>query len=286
MITIDSSKVRIYKERTNAFLSAVISLLIHAIAIVYWLNYRDVPETLVTIAVNIVPEEPPAVLDEEDPDKEVEEKTADDTSTLMHDALSESQSPVNKETDMLIDQEHILTIDALPNKPPGVGILGNNGLGLGDGVKLTFIGGNFIRAKKLGVIIDTSGSMIDLRRTVKHQVEGEFPNAPTLLIDGCFLIPETVQQIIRFVDDHHTDSLFWFCDLQDSHDTKAVEKLQNHLTQNNVRLYIRTYDRPGCETIRMLVEKTKGSIFLEERSLEWLEDDSDSLFLPPLNEAD
>ena len=104
------------------------------------------------------------------------------------------------------------------------------------------VGGMFVKGKSLGVILDVSGSMEPYLQKLRSEISTQFADAVFLEVTGCSLEPapsasqppadggpnrQSVMAAIReLVEVHGVDSIYWFCDLQDSRSDAALHQLR------------------------------------------------------------
>ncbi|MDB4657729.1 hypothetical protein OAE56_03135 [Verrucomicrobiales bacterium] len=129
----------------------------------------------------------------------------------------------------------------------GDGFGGGNGNGTGGvgsmkGVGRR-IGGMTIKAEKLGVVLDVSGSMTDHLEKLRKDIKKEFKDAVFREVTGCRLDansgnieeldPDSVarrsvlEAMRKLVELKKVDAIFWFCDLKDGESEEGLNELAN-----------------------------------------------------------
>lgn len=176
----------------------------------------------------------------------------------------------------------------------GVGLAGigqGSGGGNGDGM----IGGIRVRSRRLGVILDVSGSMSDEIREVKKDLKKNFSSATVVEVSGCRLdfdgddprfdpakskisykksaisVTEALEMLIA---DRRVDAIYWFSDLNDPH-TKAGNERLSHLLGTHfgserrpVIFYVRSVDREVPETLAGIAKRSGGAVKVEKYVIE------------------
>lgn len=108
------------------------------------------------------------------------------------------------------------------------------------------IGGMSVRGERLGVVLDISGSMEPYLDELRAEIRRQFSSAVFLEVSGCSLRPsrfdaqefredppedakrggvmDAFQELVQL---HGVDSIYWFCDLQDARNEKALAELRS-----------------------------------------------------------
>jgi len=157
------------------------------------------------------------------------------------------------------------------------------GFGTGDGIGSMKVGGMEVRAMRLGVILDVSGSMQEKLPEVKREVRRAFRLAKTVDVEGCRLdwkapaesevhrvrLKDKADSVIEAVEmlvvDGKVDALYWFSDLQDGETEAGLARLRELLQVGQgkaapVRFYIRTLEREPSRELKVIVRATGGAI--------------------------
>ena len=141
------------------------------------------------------------------------------------------------------------------------------------------IGGLSVRGERLGVILDVSGSMQRYLVSLRKEIRTGFADAEFREVEGCFLEPvdpsstidpttvsrdSVMDAIAELARDHHADSIYWFCDLQDERTEEALKQLKAiALGQSNssdgFRLYIRSTDELPDPILEEIIRSSGGA---------------------------
>jgi hypothetical protein len=142
----------------------------------------------------------------------------------------------------------------------GVGVDRSSGIGVKK------IGGLTIKAKKISVITDNSGSMREAQETVGKEADKLVKSTRGRRIDinGC-RIDQGFFQAVRKVAVSNVDAIYWLCDLQDHQDPEVVEKLREFLLKEKIKFYVCSWDRRPNEAMQAIIEQTGGAFELRGR---------------------
>lgn len=170
---------------------------------------------------------------------------------------------------------------------PGIG-KGNglSGTGTGGGVRTGSIGGMKVKAARLGVVLDVSGSMDEHIRRVRRELKREFKLATVVEVTGCSLdwigkIAFDLKQSQRTVKlksradtvldgmemliaAERVDAVFWFSDLQDQQTNEGLLRLSSLLgtTEGSgrkpVRFYVRSVQNEPSDQLMAIIERSGG----------------------------
>ena len=145
------------------------------------------------------------------------------------------------------------------------------------------IGGLLVKGKRLGVILDVSGSMERYLESLRSEIQSRFDSPVFLEVEGCFIEPTTtnppgsnydslnprlrdsVMNAIReLVVVEKVDSIYWFCDLQDEQTDEGLDELAQLARGNSEKspafhLYIRSTDEKPNEKLDQIIRLTKGA---------------------------
>jgi len=148
------------------------------------------------------------------------------------------------------------------------------------------VGGMLVKGNSLGVILDVSGSMTPYLEELRKEIREKFADAVFLEVTGCSLYPtngaeipvpdasdgpkrDSVMLAMReLVEVHRVDSVYWFCDLQDSQSEDALHELEELVAGST--LPRRTGGAPkegfsGLDELKKLQDKSEraapGSVF-------------------------
>ena len=145
-------------------------------------------------------------------------------------------------------------------KGDGYGFGNGNGRGFGGEGNGKSIFGDKIIAKKIGVILDVSGSMQPYIYRLKEEINSNFKDAKYEEVNGCG-IRESSPTICAMEDlsSQGVDTIYWFCDLQDYRNQIGMQKMKTILASRGIRLYVKSLDCPPDETLRQIINNTKGN---------------------------
>lgn len=170
---------------------------------------------------------------------------------------------------------------------PGTGTGNGFGSGMGgNGVRTASIGGIQVKAARLGVVLDVSGSMDDDLPKVRRELRKEFKIASIVEVKGCSLrwsgdpafdvaggrgkarfrtrADHVLEAIEMLVAAKRCDAIFWFSDLQDQQQAEAFPRLEHLLGtiegsgRRPVRFYIRSVQNPPSDLLLEVVERSGG----------------------------
>lgn len=179
----------------------------------------------------------------------------------------------------------------------GSGFGSGNGAGNGFGPGIGEMGGSAkigkiaVKAQRLGVVLDTSGSMQDDLPKVKREIRRGFRDAETVEVVGCHLrlagalldqdanrkiklrreAGSVLEAIEMLVVDGKVDAIYWFSDLLDGEDANGLAKLAEFLrieearAGRSVKLYVRSLQREPSEELRSIIKRSGGEIDVDAR---------------------
>lgn len=161
--------------------------------------------------------------------------------------------------------------------------------GFGGGKDAGKVNGMKIKAERLGVILDDSGSMYSKLAACIASIKMGFAYAPIVKIDGCKLVhvgdgfpidaiitdvqangkphntsfsnpneSDTEHAIVGLVLLDKVDAIYWFTDFEDDRLPGSLEAIVAFLTEHKVRLYIRVEGAPPPAADIAIVESTGG----------------------------
>ena len=162
---------------------------------------------------------------------------------------------------------------------------GGSGSGMGGGESGS-IGGMRVKARRLGVILDTSGSMNEEIKAVRKEIRRAFSQASVVEVTGCRLdwdgenphfdakksklkyatTAKTVTEAAEMlIVDRRVDAIFWFSDLNDPHTKDGTDRL-SHLLGTNfgserrpVKFYVQSVDREPTEILAGIATRSGGA---------------------------
>jgi hypothetical protein len=177
---------------------------------------------------------------------------------------------------------------------------GMGGKGGGSGMRFGTLFGKRVEAKKLGVILDVSGSAVPFLPEVLKQIQKDFADATLVLVDGCGMGGDSKKAEVdalvagkakksvadlwaRFMEfkksfyahggkgsSHHAfeklleekvDAIYWFADFADDVDANLAGKLTDELSEKQVKVYLHSFaGREPPEPLGELVKKVKGDV--------------------------
>jgi len=164
------------------------------------------------------------------------------------------------------DQVPQMDIGAADLFGPGDAIGAGVGVDKGAGIGVRKIGGLTIKAKKISVITDTSGSMKVAQETVGREADKLVKATRGKRVDlrGCAVDREFLQAVKR-VAVNNVDAIYWLCDLQDPQDPKIVEELRELLLRKKIKFYICSWDRRPSDSMQAIIDETGGAFELRGR---------------------
>ena len=173
----------------------------------------------------------------------------------------------------------------------GTGFSGE-GIGAGTGTRSGMIGGMKIKARRLGVVLDVSGSMDRQIRAVRREIRKNFSTATVVEVVGCSLdwregdpsfvlkkgkdrirfkrdadsVVEAVEMLIAALN---VDAIFWFSDLMDLQ-TEAGEQRLSHLLgtqfgseRRPVKFYVQSVDIKPSPALAGIAKRSGGTTKVE-----------------------
>ena len=64
---------------------------------------------------------------------------------------------------------------------------------------------------------------------------------------------------------YQNDSLYWFCDLEDSFEQKAVNKIQELILKNKIKLYVQVPSRSRLpKNVINMIRNVKGKLIVKK----------------------
>ena len=130
------------------------------------------------------------------------------------------------------------------------------------------IDGVSIYSSNFGVILDVSGSMTKHIDPLKEEIETGFQSPLYREVNGCSLevregrviampglLTDTLSCIEEMILIYKVDTIYWFCDLNDSRDEAALTRLRDLLRMGDVRFYVRSVGRkPDRELEALMID--------------------------------
>jgi hypothetical protein len=161
---------------------------------------------------------------------------------------------------------------------PGVGM--NFG---GQGFQGSNIGRLYVKAKKLGVILDNSGSMSEYLEDLRSEIRRGFKGSVVSEVWGCRLEaiseqrdtiipgliyhdPAAVMKTVRkLIERDKVDAIYWFTDLRDGETAKALEELEEYLNVNGgmnsrVKFYLRSIADEPSKELAEVIRRSGGEV--------------------------
>ena len=131
--------------------------------------------------------------------------------------------------------------------------------------------GYSIPTAKLGVVLDTSGSMLKYIKPLKERINKQFPNAAFIEVSSCRLTTftegkisdkaaddSTMNAIKYLIDNKGVDSIYWFSDLNGARASEAIEQLSKWLDESLVALYIRSVGQKPDKRLTEIIRNSGG----------------------------
>ena len=131
--------------------------------------------------------------------------------------------------------------------------------------------GYSIPTAKLGVVLDASGSMLKYIKSLKEQINHQFPSAAFIEVDSCRLTTfstgkiseksadnSTMNAIKYLIDNKGVDSIYWFSDLNGTRAPEALTQLSKWLDESMVALYVRSVGKKPDKELMKLIESSGG----------------------------
>ena len=137
-------------------------------------------------------------------------------------------------------------------------------------VKTAEISGLTVYSSNIGIVLDTSGSMLEFIEPLKNEIGSSFENPVYREIPGCslriFTPPEDNKAVfwdtigvLPFFEEmllvYQVDTLYWFSDLNDEREDAALLRLGELLRMTGAKLYVRSVGRGPTGKLKDLVEK-------------------------------
>jgi hypothetical protein len=170
---------------------------------------------------------------------------------------------------------------------PGTGVgSARPGVGMsfgGQGFQGSNIGRLFVKAKKLGVILDNSGSMSEYLEDLRLEIRRGFKGSVVSEVWGCRLEaiseqrdsiipgliyhdPAAVMKAVRkLVERDKVDAIYWFTDLRDGETAKALNELEEYLNVNGgmnsrVKFYVRSIADEPSKELAEVIRRSGGQV--------------------------
>lgn len=131
--------------------------------------------------------------------------------------------------------------------------------------------GYSIHTAKLGVVLDTSGSMLKYIKPLKEKINNQFPNAAFIEVTSCRLTTftdgnisdkaaddSTMNAIKYLIDNKGVDSIYWFSDLNGTRAPEAMTQLTKWLDESLVALYVRSVGPKPDKALMELIKNSGG----------------------------
>lgn len=133
------------------------------------------------------------------------------------------------------------------------------------------IGGTSIYSANLGVVLDISGSMTTFIEPLKKEIAASFTGPRYKEVIGCSLglssrmagspmvavDRDTLAVIEELITVHKVDTVYWFCDLQDSRSVAALRRLRHLLRLGGVAFHVKSVDRSPDRELEPLITSFK-----------------------------
>ena len=191
-------------------------------------------------------------------------------------------SPIN------LPEFDVSDVSYMPASMIGFGVgAGNSGKGTGAGDKVGSIGGMKITSRRLGVVLDVSGSMDAQIRAVKNEIRKNFSSSTVIEVVGCSLdwrekdpsfdfkkskgtvrykknagsVAEAVEILIAHTN---VDAIFWFSDLNDPRSKEGLQRLSHLLgtqfgsDRRPVKFYVQSVDEEPDATLIGICKRSGG----------------------------
>lgn len=200
-----------------------------------------------------------------------EEAPEPDAATLATDGEIQEDAPASSDVASTSSRE-------VSNSPaegdPSTAESGSEGKPVGQS-----IGGLTVRGERLGVILDVSGSMTRYLDDLRSEIKAGFSGALFLEVEGCLLEPvqpdedeshtgvrrhSVMNAVFELAAVHRVDSIYWFCDLQDTQTVEALEELRSLALGKSshsagFRLYVRSTDEEPSTVLEDLIRLSGGA---------------------------
>ena len=125
------------------------------------------------------------------------------------------------------------------------------------------VGGSFLYAENLGVVLDVSGSMTPFLEDLRDEIESYFEAPLYREVEGCSLSNTHFEHLLtkhsprtkgtmNVVEDLITvngvDTIYWFSDLRDEQDLMSLRRMRQLLRRGGTRLHVKSLGkRPSRE---------------------------------------
>lgn len=183
---------------------------------------------------------------------------------------------------------------------PGASLALGTDLGVGDGIggggigdegRGGNIGGMKIKARRLGVVLDVSGSMDSQIRAVRQEIRKSFSNASIVAVEGCSLdwleddprfdlqqakgkrLVKNADSVVEAVEvlivAGKVDAIFWFSDLMDSQSPSGLQRLSHLLgtqfasERRPVKFYVQSVGKKPSTALAGIAKRSGGAVKVE-----------------------
>lgn len=181
-------------------------------------------------------------------------------------------------------------VSYLPTSMIGFGNgVGKSGAGTGAGDRTGSIGGMKIKSRRLGVVLDVSGSMDRQIRAVRVELRKSFSTARVVEVVGCSLdwnkedpgfdlqkakmgarfkknADSVVEAVEILITSANVDAIFWFSDLMDTQTKAGEQRLANLLgtrfgsDRRPVKFYVQSVDREPSPALTGIAKRSGGGV--------------------------
>ncbi len=170
---------------------------------------------------------------------------------------------------------------------------GVSGEGDGAGVRIGNIGGMEIKSRRLGVVLDVSGSMDAQIRAVRREIRKNFSSATVVEVVGCSLdwseddpsfdlkkskgrvrfkknADSVVEAVEILIASTNVDAIFWFSDLMDNQSKPGLQRLSHLLgtqfgsERRPVKFYVQSVDKEPEASLAGIAKRSGGATKVEK----------------------
>jgi hypothetical protein len=284
--------LRLVQRRRQGFLAArvfLVSTLINGliVLVLFLIVFPGTRPNAPTLEVSIQnPEEEPEEIDNRTVQKMTRQVESGESSAGMMKPIVALVSPVS----IAVPEFATATAGEMPGLNIGIQPGNGNGYGLGGRgygrVRKVQMGSMAVKAARLGVVLDVSGSMTEKLPKVRRELRKQFKAASVVEVKGCSLSwdgkisfdleqaqksaksksrADTVLEAMEIlIAADRVDAIFWYSDLQDTQNREGLLRLSYLLGtlegkgRRPVRLYVRSVQVDPSDDLMKIVKRSGG----------------------------
>jgi hypothetical protein len=279
-------------RRRQGFLAArvfLVSSLINGliVLVLFLIVFPGTRPNAPTLEVSIQnPEEEPEEIDNRTVQKMTRQVESGESSAGMMKPIVTLVSAVS----IAVPEFATATTGEMPGLNIGIQPGNGNGYGLGGRgygrIRKVQMGSMAVKAARLGVVLDVSGSMTEKLPKVRKELRKQFKAASVVEVKGCSLSwdgkisfdleqarklaksksrADTVLEAMEIlIAADRVDAIFWYSDLQDTQNREGLLRLSYLLGtlegkgRRPVRLYVRSVERDPSDALMKIVKRSGG----------------------------